>query len=150
MRWSRPSFASRTSSSNLTATMVYRDNGTMTPLTSARPVTPCMRWRRPTNPSMDTSRVLVPHLSAKRVRIVEEFAAQTAQLLSSHSVVGGRIEWWVRGGPAAHDGDGPVVGATPRRRRDSSGSVTRLPPCLTERDARAARGGRQAAMEFAG
>jgi cytochrome P450 len=38
-------------------------------------------------------KILLPHLSAKRVRIIEEFAGDTAQRLWSESLADGRIEW---------------------------------------------------------
>lgn len=38
-------------------------------------------------------KILLPHLSAKRVRIIEEFAAQTADLLWEENLRDGQIEW---------------------------------------------------------
>lgn len=38
-------------------------------------------------------KILLPHLSAKRVRVIEQFAEQTTQRLWSEALAEGRIEW---------------------------------------------------------
>lgn len=38
-------------------------------------------------------KILLPHLSAKRIRVIEEFAAQTADRLWEENLRDGRIEW---------------------------------------------------------
>src|ERR1700758_4260995 len=81
-------------SSNLTATMGYQDDGTVTPFdmgplgdashTLATADDPVHAMHR---------KILLPHLSAKRVRIIEEFAAQTANRLWNENLHNGQIEW---------------------------------------------------------
>lgn len=81
-------------SSNLTATMVVHDDGTVTPFemgTLGGPMhalatadDPLHAWHR---------KLLLPHLSAKRVRVIEEFAEVTAQRLWSGALIDGHVEW---------------------------------------------------------
>ncbi len=81
-------------SSNLTATMVCHDDGTVTPFDMGAPGDAMHALATADDPVHAAHRrILLPHLSAKRVRIIEEFADETAQLLWSDSVVDGRIEW---------------------------------------------------------
>ena len=64
---------------NLTATMVYHDDGTVTPFDMAPPGDPTHALATADDPVHAMHRkVLLLHLSAKRIRIIEEFAASTA------------------------------------------------------------------------
>ena len=66
-------------SSNLTATMVYHDDGTVTPFDMVPLGDPSHALAIADDPVHAMHRkILLPHLSAKRVRIIEEFAADTA------------------------------------------------------------------------
>ena len=81
-------------SSNLTATMVYHDDGTVTPFDMGPLGGPQHALATADDPVHDAHRkVLLPHLSARRVRVIEEFAEATAIQLWSKGLVGGRIEW---------------------------------------------------------
>jgi cytochrome P450 family 144 len=81
-------------SSNLTATMVYQDDGTITPFTMSPLDDPSNVLAVADDPDHAVHRrVLVPHLSAKRIRDIESFAASTADRLWRENVRGGRIEW---------------------------------------------------------
>lgn len=81
-------------SSNLTATMVFHDDGTVTPLDMGPPGAPMHTLATADDPIHAMHRkILLPHLSAKRVRIIEEFAAQTADLLWEENLRDGQIEW---------------------------------------------------------
>ena len=81
-------------SSNLTATMVYHDDGTVTPFDMGPLGGPQNALATADDPVHDTHRkVLVPHLSARRVRVIEEFAQDTARRLWSEGLVDGQIEW---------------------------------------------------------
>ena len=73
------------------------------------------RWRPPDDPVHAVHRkILLPHLSARRISVIEEFAAQTAQRLWSDSVADGRVEWMgAVAEPAAHDGGGPAAAGYP-------------------------------------
>ncbi len=81
-------------SSNLTATMVYRPDGTVTsfdmePLGGATHV-----LATADDPAHAVHRkLLVPSLAAKRIRAAESFVADTAEQLWRDGVVDGRIEW---------------------------------------------------------
>jgi cytochrome P450 len=80
-------------SSNLTATMVYRD-GTVTPFDMGPLGGPQHALATADDPVHDAHRkLLVPHLSARRVRVMEEFAEATAIQLWSEALVDGQIEW---------------------------------------------------------
>jgi cytochrome P450 len=81
-------------SSNLTATMVFHDDGTVTPFDMGPPGGPAHALATADDPVHTMHRkILLPHLSAKRVRIIEEFAAQTADRLWDENVHNGQIEW---------------------------------------------------------
>lgn len=81
-------------SSNLTATMVYRDDGTVTPFDMGPLGGPQHALATADDPVHDAHRkLLVPHLSARRIRVIEEFAEATAIQLWSEALVDGQIEW---------------------------------------------------------
>jgi cytochrome P450 family 144 len=81
-------------SSNLTATMVYHDDGTVTAFPMGEPGADLHALATADDPVHAAHRkILLPHLSAKRVRIIEEFAAHTADRLWDENLGGGRIEW---------------------------------------------------------
>ena len=81
-------------SSNLTATMVYHDDGTVTPFDMGPPGDPSHALATADDPVHALHRkILLPHLSAKRVRIIEEFAADTADRLWAENLHDGQIEW---------------------------------------------------------
>lgn len=82
-------------SSNLTATMVYQDDGTVTPFTMGQPGGPEHALATADDPvHAEHRKILLPHLSAKRVRIIEEFAQETAgRLWEEHLDDHGSYEW---------------------------------------------------------
>lgn len=81
-------------SSNLTATMVYHEDGTVTPFPMFEAGSPINALATADDPAHAIHRkILLPHLSAKRVRIIEEFASQVAARLWDENLHGGRIEW---------------------------------------------------------
>jgi cytochrome P450 family 144 len=81
-------------SSNLTATMVYHDDGTVTPFDMGPLGDPSHALATADDPLHAIHRkILLPHLSAKRVRIIEEFAANTADRLWDENLHHGQIEW---------------------------------------------------------
>jgi cytochrome P450 family 144 len=81
-------------SSNLTATMVFRDDGTVTPFDMIPAGDPAHALATADDPAHAMHRkILLPHLSAKRVQIIEEFAAQTADRLWEENLHDGQIEW---------------------------------------------------------
>jgi cytochrome P450 len=81
-------------SSNLTATMVYHDDGTVTPFDMGTLGDAMHALATADDPVHDAHRkLLLPHLSAKRIGVIEEFAEATAMNLWSQGVVDGRIEW---------------------------------------------------------
>lgn len=81
-------------SSNLTATMVYHDDGTVTPFDMGTPSGPMHALATADDPVHDAHRkMLLPHLSARRIRVIEEFADAKAIHLWSEGLVDGRIEW---------------------------------------------------------
>lgn len=81
-------------SSNLTATMVYHDDGTVTPFEMGTLGGAQQALATADDPLHDTHRkLLVPHLSAKRVRVIEEFAEASAARLWARSLADGRIDW---------------------------------------------------------
>ncbi|MBV8179653.1 MAG: cytochrome P450 [Mycobacterium sp.] len=81
-------------SSNLTATMVYHDDGTVTPFDMVPLGDPSHALAIADDPVHAMHRkILLPHLSAKRVRIIEEFAADTAEQLWDENLRDGQIEW---------------------------------------------------------
>ncbi|OBY33697.1 cytochrome P450 [Mycolicibacter kumamotonensis] len=81
-------------SSNLTATMVYHDDGTVTPFEMGQLGGPMQVLATADDPLHAQHRkLLLPHLSAKRVRVIEEFAEATAKRLWAEASGDGRIEW---------------------------------------------------------
>ena len=81
-------------SSNLTATMVYRDDGTVTPFDMGTLGGSQHALATADDPVHDAHRkLLVPHLSARRIRVIEEFAEATAAQLWTEGLVNGQIEW---------------------------------------------------------
>jgi cytochrome P450 len=81
-------------SSNLTATMVYHDDGTVTAFEMGSLGGPMNAMATADDPIHAAHRkLLLPHLSARRVRVIEEFAEATARRLWSEGLVGGQIEW---------------------------------------------------------
>jgi cytochrome P450 family 144 len=81
-------------SSNLTATMVYHDDGSVTPFEMGPLGDPSHALATADDPVHAIHRkILLPHLSAKRVRAIEEFAAQTADRLWDENLRDGQIEW---------------------------------------------------------
>lgn len=81
-------------SSNLTATMVYHDDGTVTPFEMGQLGGPMQVLATADDPLHAQHRkLLLPHLSAKRVRVIEEFAEATAKRLWAAATGDGRIEW---------------------------------------------------------
>lgn len=82
-------------SSNLTATMVYHDDGTVAPFVMGQPGGPEHALATADDPlHAEHRKLLLPHLSAKRVNIIEEFAAQAANRLWDDNLGGdGRYEW---------------------------------------------------------
>lgn len=81
-------------SSNLTATMVYHDDGTVTPFTMIPLNDPAHTLATADDPAHAMHRkILLPHLSAKRVQTIERFAAETANRLWEENLHGNEIEW---------------------------------------------------------
>lgn len=81
-------------SSNLTATMVYQDDGTVTPFDMGPLGGPLHALATADDPLHAAHRkLLLPHLSARRVRVIEEFAEATAMRLWSEALVDGQVEW---------------------------------------------------------
>jgi cytochrome P450 len=80
-------------SSNLTATMVYRDDGTVSPFDMGSLGGAQHALATADDPVHDVHRkLLLPHLTARRIRVIEEFAESTAVDLWSQAT-DGRIEW---------------------------------------------------------
>ncbi|MCA2318144.1 cytochrome P450 [Mycobacterium intracellulare] len=81
-------------SSNLTATMVFHEDGTVAPLDMGPPGDSMHALATADDPVHAMHRkILLPHLSAKRVRIIEVFAAQTADRLWEQNLRDSEIEW---------------------------------------------------------
>jgi cytochrome P450 len=81
-------------SSNLTATMVYHDDGSITPFDMGALGGSIQALATADDPVHDAHRkLLLPHLSARRIRVIEEFAEATAIQLWSDGMVDGQIEW---------------------------------------------------------
>ena len=82
-------------SSNLTATMVYQEDGDVVPFTMGH----CGGSEHVLATADDPlhaahRKILLPHLSAKRVQIIERFVAQTAKRLWDENLGGdGHYEW---------------------------------------------------------
>ncbi|HKV19249.1 MAG TPA: cytochrome P450 [Mycobacterium sp.] len=81
-------------SSNLTATMIYRDD-TVEPFVMGQPGGPEHALATADDPlHAEHRKLLLPHLSAKRVQVIEEFAAQAANRLWDDNLDGdGHYEW---------------------------------------------------------
>ncbi len=81
-------------SSNLTATMVYHEDHTITAFDMGQPGSPVHALATADDPVHALHRkILLPHLSARRVRVIEEFAARTAHRLWDENLCDGQIEW---------------------------------------------------------
>lgn len=81
-------------SSNLSATMVYHEDGTVAPFPMMEAGGPGHSLATADDPTHAAHRkILLPHLSAKRVRIIEEFAARVAERLWTENLHDGHIEW---------------------------------------------------------
>ena len=81
-------------SSNLTATMVFRDDGTVTPFDMGPPGGPAHALATADDPAHAMHRkIVLPHLTARRVRIIEEFAVHTVDQLWRENLHAGHIEW---------------------------------------------------------
>lgn len=81
-------------SSNLTATMVFRPDGSVTAFDMGPLGGPAQVLATADDPVHAVHRkILLPHLSAKRVRIIEEFAAQTAERLWQENLHDAQLEW---------------------------------------------------------
>ncbi|OBI10452.1 cytochrome P450, partial [Mycobacterium scrofulaceum] len=81
-------------SSNLTATMIFREDRSIAALPMMEAGSPSHALATADDPAHALHRkILLPHLSARRVRIIEEFAAETAERLWEENLRHGRIEW---------------------------------------------------------
>ncbi|GAB3038526.1 cytochrome P450 [Mycobacterium bourgelatii] len=81
-------------SSNLSATMVYHEDGTVAPFPMMEAGGPAHVLATADDPSHALHRkILLPHLSARRVRIIENFAGEVAERLWAENLRDGRIEW---------------------------------------------------------
>lgn len=81
-------------SSNLTATMVYNEDGAVTPFPIMEAGSPGHALATADDPVHAVHRkILLPHLSAKRVRVIEEYADHVAQQLWDENLCDGQIEW---------------------------------------------------------
>lgn len=81
-------------SSNLTATMVYRTDGTVTPFEMDELGGRTQVLATADDPAHAAHRkLLVPHLAAKRIRALKTFVAETAEGLWTQGLRDGRIEW---------------------------------------------------------
>lgn len=81
-------------SSNLTATMVYRSDGTVGQFPMGELGGPTQVLAIADDPAHALHRrKLVPHLSARRIRTLEAFTAESMARLWDRELRGGRIEW---------------------------------------------------------
>ena len=81
-------------SSNLTATMVYQPEGTITPFTMAPLGDPSHALAVADDPAHALHRkLLLPHLAGKKIRALEAFVADTADRLWIDGLRAGRTEW---------------------------------------------------------
>ncbi|MEB4208665.1 cytochrome P450 [Mycobacterium sp. 94-17] len=81
-------------SSNLTATMVFHEDGSVTPFPMIEAGSPNHALATADDPTHAIHRkILLPHLSAKRVRVIEEFAGDVARQLWDDNLRDGKIEW---------------------------------------------------------
>jgi cytochrome P450 family 144 len=81
-------------SSNLTATMLYTPEGTIEPFEMDQLGGPTQILATADDPAHAAHRkMLVPQLAAKRIRVIEQFATETAERLWTEGLRNGRIEW---------------------------------------------------------
>ena len=81
-------------SSNLTATMTYTAEGAVAPFEMDPLGGPTHVLATADDPAHAAHRkLLVPHLAAKRIRAIEQFAGDTARRLWTAGVADGSIEW---------------------------------------------------------
>jgi cytochrome P450 len=81
-------------SSNLTATLVFQEDGTVSPFDMGPAGGAAHVLATADDPAHAAHRkILLPHLSAKRVRIIEEYAAGIADRLWEQNLRDGHIEW---------------------------------------------------------
>ncbi|MGV0848616.1 cytochrome P450 [Mycolicibacterium phlei] len=81
-------------SSNLTATVTFDVNGAVNPFPMMPLGDPAHALATADDPAHAVHRkILLPHLSARRVQVIEEFAEKTAHGLWAESVRDGQIEW---------------------------------------------------------
>lgn len=81
-------------SSNLTATMTYSAEGRVKPFEMDPLGGPTHVLATADDPAHAVHRkLMVRHLAAKRIRIMEQFAVETAERLWVDNLQGGRIEW---------------------------------------------------------
>ncbi|CAJ1507298.1 cytochrome P450 [[Mycobacterium] burgundiense] len=81
-------------SSNLTATMVFGDDGSVTAFPMGELDAPIHALATADDPVHAAQRkILLPHLSAKRVQVIEDYAAQTMRRLWEQAGPDGDIEW---------------------------------------------------------
>lgn len=81
-------------SANLTATMVYQSNGTVTPFTMAPPGDPSHALATADDPAHAAHRkLLVPYLAAKKIADLEALVADSAERLWTEGLRHGRVEW---------------------------------------------------------
>jgi cytochrome P450 family 144 len=81
-------------SSNLTATMLYTPEGAIVPFEMDQLGGPTQILATADDPAHAAHRkMLVPELAAKRIRVIEQFATETAQRLWTDGLRNGRIEW---------------------------------------------------------
>jgi cytochrome P450 len=82
-------------SSNLTATMVYQEDGTVVPFTMGQAGGPEHALATADDPvHAEHRKILLPHLSAKRVQVIEQYAAETAERLWDENLgPDGYYEW---------------------------------------------------------
>lgn len=81
-------------SSNLTATMVFGPDGRVTEFPMGELGSAIHALATADDPVHAVHRrILLPHLAAKRIRVIEQYAEQTAHRLWLEEVCDGRIEW---------------------------------------------------------
>ena len=81
-------------SSNLTATMLYTADDTVVPFEMSPLGDPTHVLATADDPAHAAHRkLLVPHLAAKRIREIEEFATDIAHSLWTEKLRDGRVEW---------------------------------------------------------
>ncbi|OBF20664.1 cytochrome P450 [Mycobacterium sp. ACS4331] len=81
-------------SSNLTAVMVFGDGGEVTPFPMGELDGPIHALATADDPVHAVHRrILLPHLSAKRVQVISEYAQRTARQLIADGLSDGTIDW---------------------------------------------------------